>query len=108
MTHAGYVFAGWGLGLGVIGLYAWSVIRRGRALSRHVPPRSTSVDDQRRRSRHRHRPDRRGDHPVMTDTRPLDLTPREVRAPRRGGGWLPWLVLAIDGRARSRCCCGCS
>ena len=38
MTHAGYVFAGWGLGLGVIGLYAWSVIRRGRALSRHVPP----------------------------------------------------------------------
>lgn len=39
MTHAGYVFAGWGLGLAVIGLYAWSVIRRGRALSRHVPPR---------------------------------------------------------------------
>lgn len=38
MTHAGYVFAGWGLGLAVIGLYAWSVIRRGRALSRHVPP----------------------------------------------------------------------
>jgi hypothetical protein len=38
MTHAGYVFAGWGLGLGVIGLYAWSVIRRGRALSRHVAP----------------------------------------------------------------------
>ena len=29
MTHAGYVFAGWGRGLGVIGLYAWSVIRRG-------------------------------------------------------------------------------
>ena len=38
MTHAGYVFAGWGLGLGVIALYAWSVVRRGRALSRHVPP----------------------------------------------------------------------
>lgn len=38
MTHAGYVFAGWGLGLGVIGLYAWSVLRRGRALSRHVAP----------------------------------------------------------------------
>ena len=31
----------------------------------------------------------------MTDTRPLDLTPREVRPARsRGGGWLPWLVLA--------------
>ncbi len=38
MTHAGYVFAGWGLGLAVIGLYAWSVLRRGRALSRHVAP----------------------------------------------------------------------
>ena len=37
MTHAAYVFAGWGLGLGVIGLYAASVIRRGRSLSRHVP-----------------------------------------------------------------------
>jgi len=30
----------------------------------------------------------------MTDTRRLDLTPREVRVPRRRAAWLPWLVLA--------------
>lgn len=30
----------------------------------------------------------------MTDTRPLDLTPREARVPRRRSAWLPWLVLA--------------
>jgi cytochrome c-type biogenesis protein CcmE len=29
----------------------------------------------------------------MTDTRPLDLTPREARVPRRRAAWLPWLVL---------------
>jgi hypothetical protein len=38
MTHAGYVAAGWIASLGVLGLYALRTIRRGRALSRIVPP----------------------------------------------------------------------
>jgi hypothetical protein len=38
MTHAGYVAAGWiGAGL-VLGGYAVSLVRRGRKLSRQVPP----------------------------------------------------------------------
>jgi hypothetical protein len=38
MTHAGYVAAGW-LGAGaLLAGYAASVIRRGRKLSRQVPP----------------------------------------------------------------------
>jgi hypothetical protein len=38
MTHAGYVAGGWIASLGVLGLYAARTIRRGRALSRLVPP----------------------------------------------------------------------
>jgi hypothetical protein len=38
MTHAGYVAAGWGGAALVIGGYALSLLRRGRKLSRQVPP----------------------------------------------------------------------
>jgi hypothetical protein len=38
MTHAGYVAAGWLVTFGLIGGYAIAVVRRGRSLSRHVPP----------------------------------------------------------------------
>jgi hypothetical protein len=38
MTHAGYVAAGWGGAAALIGVYAVWVLRRGRALSRQVPP----------------------------------------------------------------------
>ena len=38
MTHAGYVGAGWGISLVVLGAYAIRTIRRGRALARQVPP----------------------------------------------------------------------
>lgn len=38
MTHAGYLVAGWSISLGVLALYGWAIIRRGRALSRQVPP----------------------------------------------------------------------
>ena len=38
MTHAGYVAAGWIATFTLIGGYAVSVVRRGRALSRQVPP----------------------------------------------------------------------
>lgn len=38
MTHASYVFAGWGISLAVIGAYAVRVLQRGRSLSRRVPP----------------------------------------------------------------------
>jgi hypothetical protein len=38
MTHAGYVAAGWLTAVGVIGGYAVLVVRRGRKLSRVVPP----------------------------------------------------------------------
>jgi hypothetical protein len=38
MTHAGYVAAGWIASLGVLGLYGAHLVRRGRALSRVVPP----------------------------------------------------------------------
>jgi heme exporter protein CcmD len=38
MTHAGYVAAAWGGTAALIGLYAAWVVRRGRTLSRQVPP----------------------------------------------------------------------
>ncbi len=38
MTHAGYVAAGWIGTFAAIGGYALVVLRRGRALSRQVPP----------------------------------------------------------------------
>jgi heme exporter protein CcmD len=38
MTHAGYVAAGWIATFAVIGGYALTVLRRGRTLSRQVPP----------------------------------------------------------------------
>lgn len=37
MTHLGYLIAGWGIALGAVGLYAVSLIRRGKALSARVP-----------------------------------------------------------------------
>lgn len=48
MTHLGYLIAGWGISLGAIGLYATSLLRRGRALSARVPAdrrRWISTDD---------------------------------------------------------------
>jgi hypothetical protein len=38
MTHAGYIAAGWLAAGGLIGGYALFVLRRGRKLSRQVPP----------------------------------------------------------------------
>lgn len=38
MTHAGYVAAGWGGVAALVGVYAAWVLRRGRTLSRRVPP----------------------------------------------------------------------
>jgi hypothetical protein len=38
MTHAGYVAVGWIATFGLLGGYAFSVVRRGRRLSRRVPP----------------------------------------------------------------------
>ena len=38
MTHAGYVAVGWLATLGTMGVYAMISVRRGRALSRQVPP----------------------------------------------------------------------
>ncbi len=38
MTDAGYVAAGWTATIGLLGGYAAAVIRRGRRLSRVVPP----------------------------------------------------------------------
>ncbi len=38
MTDAGYVAAGWIATIGLLGGYAATVIRRGRRLSRAVPP----------------------------------------------------------------------
>ncbi len=37
MTHLGYLLAGWAIGLGTLGLYGWSLLRRGRTTSRQVP-----------------------------------------------------------------------
>jgi Heme exporter protein D (CcmD) len=38
MTHAGYVAAGWITTAAVLGGFAWATVRRGRRLSRQVPP----------------------------------------------------------------------
>jgi hypothetical protein len=35
----GYVYAGYGISLGVIGLYSLRVLRRGRLLARSLPPK---------------------------------------------------------------------
>lgn len=49
LTHAGYLAAGWSIGLVAIGAYALSVLVRGRRLSRQVPSHRrrwmTSSDD---------------------------------------------------------------
>jgi hypothetical protein len=37
MTHLGYLIAGWGIPLVVLGIYAISLMRRGKALSARVP-----------------------------------------------------------------------
>lgn len=37
MTHLGYILAGWSIGLGTLGVYAYSVLVRGRSLARRVP-----------------------------------------------------------------------
>ena len=37
MTHVGYLIAGWGIVLGAVALYSWSLMRRGRELSARVP-----------------------------------------------------------------------
>lgn len=37
MTNVGYLVAGWSIGLGGMGLYAASLVLRGRRLSRQVP-----------------------------------------------------------------------
>jgi hypothetical protein len=37
-THTGYIAAAWGSSLTVLALYALRTVRRGRALSRRVPP----------------------------------------------------------------------
>ncbi len=38
MTHAGYVAAGWIATIGLLGGYAATTIRKGRRLSRTIPP----------------------------------------------------------------------
>jgi hypothetical protein len=38
MDYAGYVFGGYGAVLGALGVYAWLLVRRGRAAAREVPP----------------------------------------------------------------------
>ncbi|MGI9621763.1 MAG: hypothetical protein ACR2PK_02920 [Acidimicrobiales bacterium] len=38
MTHAGYLIAGWSVTFGVLGLYGWAILRRGKQLGRQVPP----------------------------------------------------------------------
>jgi heme exporter protein D len=37
-SHAGYVAAGWGISLAVLGAYALRTVRRGRALAKRVAP----------------------------------------------------------------------
>jgi hypothetical protein len=36
---SGYVAGGWGAAAGIIGLYAWWTVRRGRVLRRSLPNR---------------------------------------------------------------------
>ncbi len=36
-TYAGYLAAGWGISLAVLGGYAWITVRRGRARAALVP-----------------------------------------------------------------------
>jgi hypothetical protein len=38
MTHVGYVAAGWGIALTALAAYALRTVRRGRTLTRQVPP----------------------------------------------------------------------
>jgi hypothetical protein len=38
MDNAGYVAAGWLGAVGLVGVYALATLRRGRRLSRRVPP----------------------------------------------------------------------
>lgn len=38
MTNGGYVFAGYGIVLGTLAVYAVRTVLRGRALSKQVPP----------------------------------------------------------------------
>ena len=37
-THVGYLAAGWGISLAVLGAYAVRTVRRGRSLAARVPP----------------------------------------------------------------------
>lgn len=37
LTHAGYIAAGWGISLAVLGGYALRTLLRGRSLARRVP-----------------------------------------------------------------------
>lgn len=37
MSHVGYLVAGWSIGLGTLGAYGWSIVRRARRAARHVP-----------------------------------------------------------------------
>lgn len=38
MSHAEFVLSGYAISLGAIGAYTWWLVRRGRQLSRQVPP----------------------------------------------------------------------
>ena len=38
MTHLGYLLVGWGATFGCGALYAYRLMRRGRALSARIPP----------------------------------------------------------------------
>ncbi|MBA4810191.1 MAG: hypothetical protein H2036_04590 [Acidimicrobiales bacterium] len=37
MTHLGYLLAGWIISVGVLVLYGWRIIQKGKALSIKVP-----------------------------------------------------------------------
>jgi len=37
MTHLGYLVAGWGIALFVLGMYGYRIVRRGRLLAGSVP-----------------------------------------------------------------------
>jgi heme exporter protein CcmD len=38
VSHASYVLSGYAISLGALGTYTWWVLRRGRQLSKQVPP----------------------------------------------------------------------